>query len=125
MIILDTSIWIEFFKQNPDFASNVEILLEEKKVLGLQCIFGELLQGARNDQEIDIIISYWENLPKCNEDNIWIKAGIYSSKNKLPSKGIGIIDSIIAIAIRQNNAKLWTLDKKLKNNLKKEEIYNP
>ena len=63
MIILDTSIWIEFFRKKSDIFPTVEKLLETEEVYALECIFGELLQGAKNDRERDLIISYWKYLP--------------------------------------------------------------
>jgi hypothetical protein len=123
MIILDTSIWIEFLKNNPEYYSKVKDLLENRKVLAIECIFGELLQGAKNKREIEIISLYWENLPKAIIENGWIEAGKYSSINKLTSIGVGIIDSFIIITARKVNAQIWSLDKKLNSLLNKEEKY--
>ena len=124
MIILDTSVWIEFLKNNPEYFSKVNYLLENRQVLAIECIFGELLQGAKNKREIEIISLYWENLPKAKTVNGWIQAGIYSSVNKLTSKGVGLIDSYIITSARKNNARIWSLDKKLNSLLKKEELFH-
>lgn len=123
MIILDTSVWIEFFKKNPVIFPKVKILLEDEKILGADFIFGELLQGARNKKERDIISAYWQNIPKVDSFNIWIQAGIYSSENKLISKGVGLIDCAIIISSRKHNANIWSLDKKLNELIKKEEKF--
>jgi len=123
MIILDTSIWIEFLKNNPEYYSKVKDLLENRKVLAIECVFGELLQGAKNKREIEIISLYWENLPKEIIENGWIEAGKYSSINKLTSIGVGIIDSFIIVTARKVNAPIWSLDKKLNSLLNKEEKY--
>ncbi len=123
MIILDTSIWIEFLKNNPEYYSKVKDLLENRKVLAIECIFGELLQGAKSKREIEIISLYWENLPKAIIENGWIEAGKYSSINKLTSIGVGIIDSFIIVTARKVNAPIWSLDKKLNSLLSKEEKY--
>lgn len=124
MIVLDTSVWIEFLKNNTEYFSKVKYLLENQQVLAIECIFGELLQGAKNKREIEIISLYWENLPKSKIENGWIQAGIYSSVNKLTSRGVGIIDSYIITSARNNNARIWSLDKKLNSLLKKEERFN-
>jgi predicted nucleic acid-binding protein len=123
MIIVDTSVWVEFLRNSPLFFSNVQELLENQKVLTIDCIFAELLQGAKDKREREIILSYWNNLPKVEIENLYINAGIYSSENKLISKGIGLIDSSIIISSIHYKAKVWTLDKKLQNALKKENIY--
>jgi len=124
MIILDTSVWIEFLKNNPEYFSRVKRLLENQQVLAIECIFGELLQGAKNKREIEIISLYWENLPKAKTENGWIQAGIYSSVNKLTSQGVGLIDSYIITSARNNNARIWSFDKKINSLLKKEERFN-
>ena len=43
MTLLDTSIWIEYFKRNEDYKLIIDNLLRKKKVLGFDFIFGELL----------------------------------------------------------------------------------
>ena len=124
MIILDTSIWIEFLKNNPVYYSTVKDLLENRKILAIECIFGELLQGAKNKREIEVISLYWENLPKAMIEHGWIEAGKYSSQNKLTSHGVGLIDSFIIVTARKFDAQIWSLDKKLNSLLKKEERFN-
>jgi predicted nucleic acid-binding protein len=126
MIIIDTSVWIEFLKQKTLYTAKVIELLENREVLAVEVIFGELLQGAKNKREKRIINDYWKSLPKCSQDNVWIEAGKYSSENKLFSKGIGLIDCAIVVSARNHLAKIWSLDKKLNNILKEEEkfVYN-
>jgi len=123
MIVIDTSIWIEFLKQNPLYTSKVNELLENREVLAVEFIFGELLQGAKNKHEKRIVIDYWKGLPKCSQDSVWIESGKYSSENKLFSKGVGLIDCAIIISARRHHAKIWTLDKKLNNILEEEEKF--
>ena len=98
-------------------------MLEADEVYALECIFGELLQGAKNDQERDVIIDYWRHLPRIDEKGIWIDAGKYSGENKLPSQGVGLIDAVIIMAAIRSNAKVWTLDKKLIKLLDKKNFF--
>jgi hypothetical protein len=122
-IIVDTSIWIEFFKGNSVYFTHLQELLENQNVLTIDCIFAELLQGAKDKRERDIILAYWNNLPKVEINDLYIRAALFSSEHKLVSKGIGLIDCVIIISCHLNEAKLWTLDKKLLNVLQKDEIY--
>lgn len=84
MIILDTSIWIDFLRQNnKDLNNKVTPLLEEFNVIALSFVFGELLQGAKNEKEEIKILGLWESLPKkIKEANMLIRAGLLSSKKK-------------------------------------------
>jgi predicted nucleic acid-binding protein len=112
MIILDTSVWIEYLKGNNAYFSKICKLLENKEILAVECIFGELLQGVKNKKEKEIIKKYWAHLPKEKYDAIAIEAGEYSSVNKLLDKGVGLIDEIILLHGIRSNSKIWTLDKK-------------
>jgi len=112
MIILDTSIWIEHLKNNQNFFPKVSKLLESREILAVDCVFGELLQGVKNNYEKEIILNFWKYLPKENYEDSIIEAGIYSSKNKLLDKGVGIIDALILTHGIKSNSKIWTLDTK-------------
>jgi len=122
-IIADTSVWIEFLKGNQNIFSLMNRLLEKKRIIAVDCIFGELLQGVKNSREKDIILGYREYLQGLDEYNVWIEAGIYSSENKLLEKGVGLIDSVLVVMSIKNHIKLWTLDKKLKKILPAEIAY--
>jgi len=122
-IIADTSVWIEFLKFNQAFFYSFKEKLERLEIYGIECVFSELLQGIKSDRELDLILKYWENIPKLNEKNIMLKAGIYSYKNNLISKGIGLIDSVLITLAKDNDLKIWTLDKKIINNIEPDLIY--
>ena len=112
MIILDTSVWIEYLRNNPAYFPEICKLLENGEVLAVDCIFGELLQGVKNKSEREIIQDFWTYLSKEYFENIIVQAGEYSSKNKLLDHGIGLIDAVILMYGIKSKAKIWTLDKK-------------
>ena len=124
MIIADTSVWIEFFRGKTDYIDLMGALIEERKIFTLEWIFGELLQGVRSNREAQIILDYWHNLPKINEQGMWIDAGLLSSREKWHSKGVRLIDLAIISAARKSHLKVWTLDKKLKKALSQVELFN-
>lgn len=113
MIICDTSIWIEYFRYSQPYFENVCGLLDGGEVLGLECVFGELLQGVKGKQERKIILECWDSLPKLSEVGLWLEAGEYAAIHGLSSRGIGLIDSAIVVATLKTHSLLWTLDKKL------------
>ncbi|HCC36224.1 MAG TPA: PIN domain nuclease [Treponema sp.] len=112
MIILDTSVWIEYLRKNEIYFPEISKLLEYQEALGVECVFGELFQGTKNKSEREILLQFWAHLPKIHYENIIIEAGIYSSENKLLDKGVGLIDAIILMHSIKSQAKIWTLDKK-------------
>jgi len=113
LIILDTSIWIEFLKNNQNYFPKICKLLECGEILAVECVFGELLQGVKNMKEEEIILKYWEHLPKKKYRDIIVKAGVYSKNNKLLDHGVGLIDSIIIMHGIKSKSKIWTLDQNL------------
>jgi predicted nucleic acid-binding protein len=112
MIILDTTVWIEFLKNKPEYYSVISDLLERKEILAVECVFGELLQGVKTKYEKEIIMTYWKYLPKNNYEEIIIEAGNYSCEYKLLDKGVGLIDAVILMHGVRSNSKIWTLDTK-------------
>jgi predicted nucleic acid-binding protein len=123
MIILDTSVWIEFLKHNAKYYSVISQLLENREILAVECVFGELLQGVKNKYEKEIVLNYWKYLPKEKYDEIIIEAGNYSNKNKLPDKGVGLIDAIILMHGIKSSSTIWTLDKKFQKIIPEELKY--
>jgi len=114
MILVDTSVWISFLrKDNPDLVDILKKYLKKNEVYTVSAVFGELFQGIRNKSESEILQTLWESLPKGEEKNLFIKAGQLSNKYKLYAKGVGLIDCYILAASLENDAALWTLDKKL------------
>jgi predicted nucleic acid-binding protein len=119
MIILDTSVWIEFLKNNPDYFFAISSLLEQKEILAIELVFGELLQGVKSQRERTVIKGYYDYLPKIAFKEALIEAGDYSSSAKLLDKGVGLIDALIIVYAIKSAAQVWTLDKKLQSALPK------
>jgi predicted nucleic acid-binding protein len=122
MIILDTSVWIEYLKRNPDYKAVIDAFLREGKILAFDFVFGELMQGAKEHEKVKIA-DLWEILPKVNISGIGFFAGKYSMDNKLREKEVGLIDSSIIYATIYSKSKLWTLDKKILNVLDDKFLY--
>jgi predicted nucleic acid-binding protein len=112
MIILDTSIWIEHLRNNQLYFPRIKNLLENREVLAVECVFGELLQGIKSKPEKELVLNFWTYLPKENYENITIQAGEYSAQNKLLDYGVGLIDAIILMHGIKSHSKIWTLDNK-------------
>jgi predicted nucleic acid-binding protein len=124
MILVDTSIWIEFFRANPDFSNEMESLVEDKQVITIEPIFAELLYGSRSDNERNKILSYWKVLPKIRfGEGSFIETANFANKNNYYNVEIGLMDSILTKATIDNNYLIWTLNKKILNNLNKQFLY--
>jgi predicted nucleic acid-binding protein len=126
MVLVDSTIWIEFFKSNPVFLNKMESLLESKEVITIEPVFAELLYGSRSAKERNTIILYWKVLPKItfSEGSI-IESAEFANKSNFHNSGIGLIDSVLINTTIKNKCLLWTLDKKILNNLDKQFLYMP
>jgi predicted nucleic acid-binding protein len=114
VILADTSIWIDFLRQStPSINDRMMLHLEEGELITISAIFGELLQGVKSEAEHKIILEFWNDTPKIQEQELFIEAGKLSAKYKLSSIGVGLIDCYILIGAITYGHELWTLDKKL------------
>lgn len=125
MILVDTSIWIEFLRRKEPYSAYLLHLLEHNEILTLESIFGELLQGSSTPSETKILMTYFNNLPKANVENLLVQAGLQSYREKWFSKGLGLIDASILLAALMTETKLWTLDKNLMNQTPKRLRHEP
>lgn len=125
MILVDTSIWIEFLRCHAPFYQQLQEKLERAEVVALEPIFAELLQGARDKREKEIIRGYWQNIPQIDLTGLWLEAGQLSHEKKFLQKGVGLIDAVLVATAQRDSHLLWTLDKKLLKVLVKEEIFTP
>lgn len=125
MILVDSSVWIEFFRAREPVFSQLLRLLEDREALAMECVFAELLQGAKGRRERLTIHEMWESLPHFRQANVLLKAGEVSGTHKWKDRGIGLIDAWIITAARTAKARIWSLDKKLMSVLEEGEIYNP
>lgn len=124
MILIDTTIWIEFLKSNPAFFNGMESLLESKEVITIEPIFAELLYGSRNQKERSMILSYWKVLPHIRfMEGTLIESADFGNKSNYLNVGIGLIDTILIKVTIENKYRIWTLDKKILNNLDKQFLY--
>ena len=123
-IIADSSVWFEYFKGNDPYFNKVQAYLNILSIKIIDPIVGEIVQGALNQKEINFIREHIQYVPKIEIKDLFEKAGEYSFKNKLISKGIGLIDACLIYATIETNSLLWTLDKKIINFLDKKYLYD-
>jgi predicted nucleic acid-binding protein len=111
-IIVDTSVWIEYFnKPDSSYGEAVEQLLKAGRVVGTGIVLTELLQGARVRKEFDAILANIIAIPFLETTlNTWVVAGEISYK--LRRKGITIptTDLVIAGLSLEYNCLVFTLD---------------
>lgn len=110
-MLIDTSVWIEYFKNNPDVTSFVEKALLEDSVCLVGIIVSELIQGIKNEKEREIIRSSIDAINFIDmkfED--WIKTGDLSYTLRKSGITMPLTDIAIAAAAIGNNLILVTRD---------------
>ena len=91
-ILVDTSIWIEFFRVRGHYSA-VRVLLENRQAIAVEFIFAELLKGAKSPRERRLIRDMWQSLPKVDEEGLLLQAGETAGGRKWPEHGTGLVDS--------------------------------
>ncbi|MBN3583291.1 PIN domain-containing protein [Algoriphagus aestuarii] len=112
-VLVDTTVWIEFLKGNPDFFQPMTEIMENGEIYTLELIFAELLQGVKNNRERTLINDFYQQMRVLDSPGMIVKAGEFAGINKLLGRGIGLIDAVIIYAAMHFGLELWTLDRKI------------
>lgn len=107
MVLVDTSVWIEFLRRGND---KLKELLEIGEVVTHSLVVGELHVGniARRSEFLCLLA----DLPKigeCTHEEVLY----FIETHKLHGIGIGYFDVHILCSAVMHNTPLWTLDKRL------------
>ncbi|MBZ5630235.1 MAG: PIN domain-containing protein [Acidobacteriia bacterium] len=112
MILVDTSVWIDFFSSSPGRAgAELRRMIEEAEPFALTgVIVAEVLRGLTRDaRPIERYLELWEMLEPGGFETYREAAAIYRAAR---AKGITptTIDTVIAAIALQHNASVFTLD---------------
>jgi predicted nucleic acid-binding protein len=110
MILVDASIWIDFFRC-ANYRAELETLLHNRQLATHPCLIAELALGslANRQQTLAELDSLPSLITVSMEDvRLMIEArGLYA-------KGIGFVDAnLLASCLATPGAKIWTLDTRL------------
>ncbi len=116
MIVVDTSVWIDYFA-DPGRVSNLEQLLRDNVVVVHPWILGEIALGHLGSQRRAIL----GNLSRLPKTNVHLESEIMLFMDKLTLWGQGLswTDIQILYTCQIGSLKLWTLDKALKRSAQK------
>jgi predicted nucleic acid-binding protein len=113
LILVDTSVWIDFFSPSPGRAGDeLRRMIEEAEPFALTgVIVTEILQGLRRDvHRMEHFLSMWELLEP-RGFSTYREASSISRLGR--SKGISLktIDTLIAAIALEHHASVFSLDK--------------
>jgi hypothetical protein len=113
LILVDTSVWIDFFNASPGRAGDeLRRMIQEAEPFALTgVIVTEILQGLRRDvHRMEHFLSMWELLEPLGFSTYREASSI---SRLARSKGISLktIDTLIAAIALEHHASLFSLDK--------------
>ena len=111
-IVVDTSVWIEFFNQpHSPVTLHLQSLLRNRQVVLVGMVLAEILQGIKNPEEAQRVRKSLEPLPflETTREN-WQKAGELSAQLRRKGLTLPLSDLIIAATALQEEVAVFTLD---------------
>ena len=114
-ILVDTSVWIEYFRNNPDITGIIDTELSNNNICTTGPIITELLQGVKTEKELKLLSDHVDALSylECGI-NDWKKAGQISFMLRKSGHTVPVSDVIIAVVAINNGAYVYTLDNHFK-----------
>lgn len=111
-IIVDTSIWITFFRYPlSQEKKEIDLLIDNDQAYLVGIVLSELLQGTKSKKELCLLRSKIDVLPFLETTyGIWSKAGIISYSLKRKGITIPLSDCLIAAIAVKNNCQIYSLD---------------
>ncbi|MBI2982172.1 MAG: PIN domain-containing protein [Deltaproteobacteria bacterium] len=118
-VLVDTSVWIEFFRPKPPIdISPLDLLIREREVTTCRPIIAEVLSGKMSSGTRSTVSRALNALTLVDLDwNIgssWEK--VIDLASLAHQKGIGIpglVDRMILVSAQESGNQLWTLEAKL------------
>ncbi|MGD0223805.1 MAG: PIN domain-containing protein [Terriglobia bacterium] len=113
MVIVDTSVWIEFFdRNNPSVRGDLETLLRQEEVATAGMVLAELRRGCRSAPQVRGLLQAMEPLVYLEADrNSWLRAGELVAECSARGFQVGIADCLLAALAMRESASIFTLDR--------------
>jgi predicted nucleic acid-binding protein len=111
-VLVDTSVWVEYFRGGPaPISEKVDKLVSQGEVCVPKIVLAELIQGAKSEREISVIEDFFEAFTIIDQTHdTWLAAGKLSRRLKNKGKTVHLIDCYTAVIAQENSCALITLD---------------
>ena len=113
MVLVDTSVWIEFLdRDNPSVGVDLEALLRRGEVATAGMVLAELRRGCRSTPQVRGLLEAMEPLVYLEPDrDAWLRAGELSAECSVRGFAVGIADCLLAALAMRESASVFTLDR--------------
>ncbi|MBP7865438.1 MAG: PIN domain-containing protein [Acidobacteria bacterium] len=110
-VLVDTSVWIDFFRRTEPGFSVVQRLLAEDRVCSAGIVVAEMMQGAKSEKELSVLRDFVHVFEFLHESPAtWLAAGELSFRMRRKGKTIGLADCHIAMIAKENDVEILSLD---------------
>ena len=107
MIVVDTSVWIDFLRGTHKTA-RLATLLEENRVASHAWIIAELAMGHLGPKRKHILHDL-DHLPQCTVATI-AELRDFADREKLAGSGLSLVDAQLLYSAIQDDYTVWSLD---------------
>ncbi len=112
MVIVDTSVWVQAYRDSEsDAAHELASLLVQDQAIMVGPVLSELLAGARSEEEFEFLSSRLTVLHYVEFDKqTWIRHARLSAHLRKSGMKIGMADTAIACIALQHDLPIYSLD---------------
>ena len=113
MVIVDTSVWIEYLDRfNPAIREELVPLLERDEVATVGLIVSELRRGCRSAREVKAVVEALEPLEYREADrSAWLHAGQLGAEASTRGHSLEVGDCLVAAIALREGWTVFTLDR--------------
>ena len=109
-VLVDTTIWIEFFRQGATIGEPLEGLLMENGVWTCGIVLFEILQGIKSEGEKSKILTLLAGLPYVEMTKaLWQRAAVLSASLRKGGVSLPLSDIFIGTLAIENDLSVFTL----------------
>lgn len=111
-ILVDSNIWINYFrKAEAPESLQLSRLIKEEQVCLCGVVLGEVLQGARTVEEMNLLAHLLEAVPYVNDlKEDWEKAALQVLTLRKKGIAVALSDCLIAAAANRARCSIFSLD---------------
>ena len=110
-ILVDTSVWIEYFKDQGALSAFIDKELLAENIYMAGPVISELLQGAKTENDLRALVSSIDGVPFIEARlSDWKLAGELSFRSRKKGITIPITDCLIGAIALNNDAAVMSLD---------------
>ena len=112
-VIIDTSAWIDFFRNLTGAVGDaVARLVEQDQAVMTGPVLAELIQGLKTDRESETLSDLLGVLPFADASRTdWEKTGALLRKLRRRGITVPLTDALIAVVARRHKCSVLTLDR--------------